>query len=116
MKKRTLWLRTAMACLVFSLAFMALWQPVEAADVLVVANKSAPTGSMDEAVIKNVFLGKTTSWPDGSSIEFVILADGPAHESLLEVLCQQDAFPVLHLLEEDGVHGQRLHAEIICHG
>ncbi len=84
MRKRTSLLRTAMAFLVFSLAIMALWQPAEAADVLVIANKSAPADAMDEAVIKNVFLGKTTSWDDGSSMEFVLLADGPAHEAFLK--------------------------------
>ncbi len=89
MRKRTSLLRTAMACLVFFLAVMALWQPVEAADVQVVANKNAPDGAMDEAMIKNVFLGKTTSWSDGSPIEFVILADGPAHEAFLKAFVKK---------------------------
>ncbi len=89
MRKRNLLLRTAMACLVSWLAIMALWQPVVAGGVLVIANKNVPTDSLDAAVVKNVFLGKTTSWSDGRPIEFVALSDGSAHDAFLRIFVRK---------------------------
>ena len=89
MKKWTFCFQTTVACMVLSLAIMALWQPVEAADVLVVANNSTPTDTMDDAMIKNVFLGKTTSWSDGSPIEFVTITDSTAHEAFLKTFVKK---------------------------
>ena len=84
MMNRASHLRTAMIFLVFLLAITARWQPVEAAEVKIIANKNIPISTMSPEMIKSVFLGDTTSWPDGSPIEFVIQIPGPANDAFLK--------------------------------
>lgn len=84
MKKTTVGSRTVIASLFFSLILMALWQPVYAQDVRVIANPSVPVETLSKNMVKAVFLGNRTVWPDGSSIEFVTLISGDVHKAFLK--------------------------------
>jgi hypothetical protein len=62
MKKKTAGLRTIiiMADSLLLLVIVALWTPVYAADVIVIANPSVPVDTLSPNMIKAVFLGKKT--------------------------------------------------------
>lgn len=57
--------------------------PASAADVRIVGNPSVPGDTIDQATLKDIFLGKKTTWDNGESIEFVTLNDGDTHSAFL---------------------------------
>jgi hypothetical protein len=85
MKRRTVVSKPMVAGLLFSLTIIAMWQTVQAADVRVIASPNAPVQTMDQKMIKRVFLGKKTTWSDGRPIEVVILKSGDVHKAFLEI-------------------------------
>lgn len=62
-----------------------------AQDVKVIANKGVPDSSIDADVVKDIFLGKKSSWSDGSAIEFVTLKSGSAHDVFLKAYLKKSA-------------------------
>ena len=54
-----------------------------AGDVIVIVNKSVSESSLDQKFIKSIYLGKKTSWNDGSNITFVVL-NGDVHDTFLK--------------------------------
>ncbi|BBO91595.1 substrate-binding domain-containing protein [Desulfosarcina ovata] len=62
-----------------------------AADVRVIANKGIAEDSVDANMVKDIFLGKKSSWSDGSPIEFVILESGSDHDLFLKTYVKKTA-------------------------
>ena len=89
MKRRSIVARPMVAGLLFSLAIMAMCQTVKAADVRVIASPDAPVDTMDQKMIKHVFLGKKTTWSDGRPIEVVMLTSGDAHKAFLKIFIKK---------------------------
>ena len=77
------------AGLLLSIAIITMWQTVEAADVRVIASPNAPVDTMDQKMIKRVFLGKKTTWSDGRPIEVVILTSGDVHKAFLKIFVKK---------------------------
>jgi ABC-type phosphate transport system substrate-binding protein len=57
-----------------------------AAEDTVIVNPSLPITALDEDALKDIYLGKKTSWDDGSRIVVVVLKEGPTHDHLLQLL------------------------------
>jgi ABC-type phosphate transport system substrate-binding protein len=55
-----------------------------AQDVVLIASPDVPVDSLSASDIENIFLGKKTTWDNGSKIVFYTLKDGSAHESFLK--------------------------------
>jgi ABC-type phosphate transport system substrate-binding protein len=67
------------------LAAISAAERINADDALVV-NPSVMVSAMDDATLKEIYLGKKTSWEDGSRIVVVVLKDGASHEDLMHRL------------------------------
>ncbi|WP_419656176.1 hypothetical protein [Desulfosarcina variabilis] len=89
MKRRSIVARSMVAGLLLSIAIITMWQTVEAADVRVIASPNAPVDTMDQKMIKRVFLGKKTTWSDGRPIEVVILTSGDVHKAFLKIFVKK---------------------------
>lgn len=53
-------------------------------DVVIIANKDVPAGSISGSELKKIFLAKKTEWGNGSNLEFVTLSGGGVHELFLK--------------------------------
>jgi len=62
-----------------------------AADIVVIANKNAPAGSLTREEVKNIFLAKKTQWANGEKINFVTLKDSQAHDDFLKTYLQKSS-------------------------
>jgi len=54
-----------------------------AGDVVVIANESVSDTSLSQKMVSDIYLGKKSTWSDGSKINFVVLK-GSAQETFLE--------------------------------
>jgi hypothetical protein len=52
-----------------------------AEDVLV-AHPLVPVDLVDQVTLRDVFLGRRTTWPNGQRVVVVLMRDGPAHQRL----------------------------------
>lgn len=62
-----------------------------ATDPVVIANKDVATTSINQKLLVNIYLGKTTKWEDGSMIVPVLLQRGAIHEAFLSTYIKQSA-------------------------
>lgn len=62
-----------------------------AADPVIIANKDVATASVDQKLVQNIYLGKTTKWDDGAKIVPVLLQSGATHEAFLATYIKQSA-------------------------
>lgn len=53
------------------------------AQELLVVNPALSVNSLSSSEVKNIFLGKMTSWPNGEHVEMVVQKEGDAHENFL---------------------------------
>jgi len=56
------------------------------AEDTVIVNPSLQLAALDEDTLKDIYLGKKTSWDDGSRVVVVVLKEGPSHDHLLQRL------------------------------
>lgn len=56
------------------------------AEDTVVLHSASPVAYLSEEDLRDYYLGRKTSWPDGSKVVVVVLKDGPSHESLMKKL------------------------------
>jgi ABC-type phosphate transport system substrate-binding protein len=57
-----------------------------AAEDTVIVNPSLQITALDDDALKDIYLGKKTSWDDGSRVVVVVLKEGPSHDHLLQRL------------------------------
>lgn len=65
-----------------ALAFPAM---APAAETIIV-NPKTGSAAMSEDEIRDIFLGKRTTWDDGSKVVVVVLKDGVSHAALMKLL------------------------------
>lgn len=53
------------------------------AEETVIVNGASPVADLSEDDLKDYYLGKKASWPDGSKVVVVVLKDGPSHDKLM---------------------------------
>ena len=58
---------------------------ISAEETVLVNGASAISGISDDD-LKDYYLGKKASWPDGSKVTVVVLKDGASHENLMKKL------------------------------
>ncbi len=58
--------------------------PVWGGEPVVIVNKSVSVTSLDKATIEKIYLGKKSTWDDGTAIVAVTLKDGEVHETFLK--------------------------------
>ncbi len=51
-----------------------------------IVNPASAITSLSDDDLKDYYLGKKASWPDGSKVVVVVLDDGPSHDSLMKKL------------------------------
>ncbi len=56
------------------------------AEDTIIVNPALTIGALDEDALKDVYLGKKTSWDDGSRVVVVVLKEGASHDHLLQRL------------------------------
>ncbi len=56
------------------------------AEETVIVNAKAAVSSLDIDALRDLFLGKKTSWDDGGRVIVAVLKDGPSHEDLMKLL------------------------------
>lgn len=61
-----------------------------AGDVVVIVNPSVPESTLSAKEIKDIYLGKKTSWGNGSKINFVVL-NGDTHDTFLSTFVKKTA-------------------------
>jgi len=54
------------------------------AGTVVVANSAVPADGVSQGDLQQIFLGKQTSWGDGTSIELGVLSGGPVADEFLK--------------------------------
>lgn len=54
-----------------------------AAEVVIIVNQKSPVDALNGNDVKNIFLGKTSHWPDNSKIHFALLR-GEIHKNFLK--------------------------------
>lgn len=54
-----------------------------AAEETVILNGASAVAELTEDDLKDYYLGKKASWPDGSKVVVVVLKDGPSHDKLM---------------------------------
>jgi len=57
-----------------------------AADFILVVNKANSTASLSKQDVKKIFLGKKTTWDDGSKIELLTQPDSSAHKPFVKTM------------------------------
>ena len=57
---------------------------VGAQDVVLIANADVPVDSLSASDVKNIFLGKKTSWDGGGSITFFTSDEAATHKAFLK--------------------------------
>jgi len=83
MKKTLIFLTIVCFCLV------AIAQDEEAVGVVV--NKGNSISTINSRILRNIYLGKQTIWPDNKSIVVAILKEGKIHEKFLKTIVQQNS-------------------------
>lgn len=53
------------------------------AEETVIVNGASAVADLSEDDLKDYYLGKKASWPDGSKVVVVVLKDGPSHDKLM---------------------------------
>ena len=66
------------------LPFIAAVSDVSAAEVVLVSNKNVPADSISKDMVKDIFLGKKTTWDNGQKIKFVVLKGSDTHKAFLK--------------------------------
>ncbi len=56
------------------------------AEETVILNGASAVAGLSEDDLKDYYLGKKSSWPDGSKVVVVVLKEGASHENLLSKL------------------------------
>jgi ABC-type phosphate transport system substrate-binding protein len=56
------------------------------AEETVLVNGASTVAGISEDDLKDYYLGKKASWPDGSKVTVVVLKDGASHENLMKKL------------------------------
>jgi ABC-type phosphate transport system substrate-binding protein len=56
------------------------------AEEAIIVNPAVTVGSIGEDSLKDLFLGRKTTWDDGSRVVVVVLKEGASHEALMHVL------------------------------
>jgi len=57
----------------------------------VIVNKENSISSINARILRNIYLGKQTIWPDNKTIVVVMLKEGKVHEKFLKSIVQQNA-------------------------
>lgn len=60
--------------------------PAAKAEETVIINGTSPVAALSEDELRDYYLGKKASWPDGSKVVVVVLKDGPSHDNLMKKL------------------------------
>lgn len=60
-----------------------------AGDVVLIGNPSVPTSVLSQYEVKNIFMGSTVTWSDGSEVNIVVQKDSPIHEKFLKKYIQK---------------------------
>ncbi|MBU1170221.1 MAG: substrate-binding domain-containing protein [Proteobacteria bacterium] len=58
-----------------------LWAMAE--DVIVIANKSVPQSSLDADIVKKIYVGDISIWPDNTTVVVTIMDKSDFHEDFL---------------------------------
>ena len=56
------------------------------AEETAIVNAASAIANLSDDDLKDYYLGKKASWPDGSKVVVVVLDDGPSHDSLMKKL------------------------------
>ncbi len=75
---------TLLICL-FACAIGSASSTISAEEAVLVHGTSTVAGLSDDD-LKDYYLGKKASWPDGSKVVIVVLKDGASHENLMKRL------------------------------
>lgn len=73
---------------------MALLMPVFslASDIVIIANENVPASSLAGDDIKQIFLGRKTTWDNGAKIVFVVQDGTDASNSFLKTYIMKNAY------------------------
>jgi ABC-type phosphate transport system substrate-binding protein len=64
-------------------SFCAAFAAPAMAEETVIVHGGLAVADLSEDDLKDYYLGKKASWPDGSKVVVVVLKDGPSHEKLM---------------------------------
>lgn len=68
----------------FLTIFLLLPQGVFAEGVLIITNSSVAPGIVDAEMVKNIYGGHLTKWPDNSKATLTVIETHPVHEEFLK--------------------------------
>jgi len=57
---------------------------------IIIANNSIPESSLTSTDVKNIFLGKKTTWKNGKKITFVTLKNGELHKKFIRTYTKRN--------------------------
>ncbi|MGE5343821.1 MAG: hypothetical protein ACM3SY_20315 [Candidatus Omnitrophota bacterium] len=86
MKKTILFLTAICFCLVACLVLSAQEEAIG-----VIVNKANSLTSINARILRNIYMGKQTIWPDNKAIVVAILREGKIHDKFLKTIVQQNA-------------------------
>lgn len=73
-----------MVCLVVYVGISLSWSTAAAQDVVVIANKDAPSDILEPDAIKKIFLGDIINWENNDVIMVALLEEKEIHEAFLK--------------------------------
>ncbi|MBI9091568.1 MAG: hypothetical protein JEZ12_20350 [Desulfobacterium sp.] len=84
-------LRLMLTRLILVTAIPLLCSQATAGGVKVITNPSTSVETVDDNLVKNIFLGKKKTWPNGDHAQFVILSSGDTHKSFLQTYVKKSS-------------------------
>lgn len=72
------------ALMVYGVLVTCTIHETSAGEILVIAHPSVPAESLDQASIKNLFLGKTVQWDNSSMVTIVVSEKAEVHDMFLK--------------------------------
>ncbi|MBU0991887.1 MAG: substrate-binding domain-containing protein [Proteobacteria bacterium] len=73
-----------MLCLTGCVGMFAIMHEAYAGEVVIIANKDAPTDNLDQDAIKKIFLGNIINWENNEVIMVVLSGDKEIHDAFLK--------------------------------
>ncbi|MBI9091565.1 MAG: substrate-binding domain-containing protein [Desulfobacterium sp.] len=84
-------LRLLLIGLVLLMAIPLIGSLATAGTVKIITNASNSVETVDDNLVKNIFLGKKKNWPNGDHAQFVVLSSGETHKSFLQTYVKKSS-------------------------
>jgi ABC-type phosphate transport system substrate-binding protein len=84
-------MKTMLRAMLGALLLVMLAMVAGAADFVVIVNNANSTSEISSSELKNIYLGKKTSWGNGTKVDVAVLEGGKVHEAFCSGITSKSA-------------------------